>query len=120
MPHPVVSWQILSPEPGKAAGFYQKLFAWEVSTANSLGYRELKTGGGGPDGGIWPAPPGTPGFVQLFVAVDDVDAAVANATRLGGRVLVPKSVLPDGDTMAVLQDPLGMSFGICRLGRKAG
>ena len=44
MPNPVVRWQILSPEPDQAAGFYQKLFAWKLSQANALGYRELLSG----------------------------------------------------------------------------
>lgn len=116
MPNPVVRWQILSPTPEKAAGFYQKLFDWKLSQANALGYRELTSGEkSGIDGGVWPAPPGVNGFVQLFVEVSDVDAAIAQALKLGGKVLVPKSVLPDGDAMAVLQDPTGISFGLCRL-----
>ena len=115
MPNPVVRWQIISPEPDKAAGFYQELFAWKLTNANALGYRELSSGEkSGADGGVWPSPPGQGGFVQLFVDVADVDACIAKATRLGAKVLVPKSVLPDGDTMAVLLDPTGLSFGVCR------
>jgi predicted enzyme related to lactoylglutathione lyase len=51
-------------------------------------------------------------FVQLFVEVADVDAAIADAVKLGATVIVPKSVLPDGDTMAILHDPNGLSFGL--------
>jgi len=98
MPNPVVRWQIISAEPDQAAGFYQKLFAWKLSTANALGYRELLSGSDdGIDGGVWPAQPGTPGFVQLHVEVTDLDATLAAATKLGARVLVPKSVLPRPD-----------------------
>ena len=43
----------------------------------------------------------------------------AFARSLGGKVLVPKSVLPDGDTMAVLHDPTGISFGVCAPVRRA-
>ena len=120
MSNPVVRWQIISPEPERTAAFYQKLFAWRTSQANALGYRELSSGGEkGADGGVWPAPPGQAGFVQLFVEVDDVDATVAQATALGATVVIPKSVLPDGDTMAVLVDPAGISFGVCRLAARA-
>jgi len=120
MPNPVVRWQILSPTPDKVAGFYQKLFDWKLSQANALGYRELTSGDkAGADGGVWPAPPGVNGFVQLFVEVPDVDAAITKALSLGGKVLVPKSVLPDGDTMAVLHDPTGISFGVCALKKRA-
>lgn len=119
MPNPVVRWQIISPEPDKAAGFYQKLFEWKLSAANALGYRELSAGTGpGIDGGVWPAPQAKSGFVQLFIEVASVEDCIAKATRLGAKLLVPKSVLPDGDTMAVLQDPLGVSFAVCSLARK--
>jgi predicted enzyme related to lactoylglutathione lyase len=118
MPNPVIRWQIVSPEPDKAANFYQKLFDWKLSKANAMGYRELKTGtlSSSPvDGGVWPAPPGQGALVQLFFEVSDVDAHIEKATRLGAKLVVPKSVLPDGDTMAVLLDPTGLSFGVCTL-----
>jgi predicted enzyme related to lactoylglutathione lyase len=56
-----------------------------------------------------------PAFVQLFVAVPEVERYVARATELGATVLVPTSVLPDGDSMAVRQDPSGLSFAVCTL-----
>jgi predicted enzyme related to lactoylglutathione lyase len=118
MPNPIVRWQIVAPEPAKAAAFYRDLFGWELSAANSMGYRELRTGAKSAtpvDGGVWPSPPGQPGFVQLFIEVDDIDGCIAKATELGARPIVPKSILPDGDVMAVLLDPTGISFGICRL-----
>ena len=118
MPNPVIRWQIVSPEPGIGATFYHKLFGWEVSKANAMGYRELKTGAipAAPvDGGIWPSPPGQGPFVQLFIEVADVDACIAQAQLLGAKIIVPKSVLPDGDIMAVLGDPTGLPFGVCRL-----
>ncbi len=116
MPNPVVRWQLLSPEPEQAAGFYQKLFGWKLSTANALGYRELRSGSdAGIDSGVWPAPPGVKPFVQLFIEVPDIDASLAAATKLGAQVLIPKSVLPDGDAMAVVLDPQGVSFAVCQL-----
>jgi predicted enzyme related to lactoylglutathione lyase len=113
MPNPVVHWQILTAEPDQAAGFYQKLFAWKLSKASALGYRELRNGSdAGIDGGVWPAPPGVKGFVQLFVEVADLDACIAKATGLGAQIIIPKSVLPEGDSMAVLLDPVGISFAV--------
>ena len=113
MANGVVKWQILSKDAEKTARFYSSLFDWKTDTANMLGYREIKTGSDrGIDGGVWPAPPEAQDFVQLFIEVDDVDATIAKATRLGARVVVPKSALPDGDTMAILFDPAGLSFGV--------
>jgi uncharacterized protein len=112
---PVTHWQIVTPHPDRVAAFYAGLFAWEVNADNALGYRRVDTGSeDGVPGGIWPAPPGAPTFVQLIVEVDDVTAHVTRATELGARVLVPPQHLPDGDEMAILQDPEGMSFGLVR------
>jgi predicted enzyme related to lactoylglutathione lyase len=65
-------------------------------------------------GGIWPAPQALQSFVQLFVAVDDVDEYLAKAEKLGGTVVIPKQVLPEGDEMAVLLDPEGMCVALAK------
>ena len=110
MSAPVLKWQMLSPEPEKLIAFYRELFGWKVSADNALGYREVDTGG--VPGGVWPAPPGAPAFVQLFIGVDDVAKAVEKASGLGATVLVPVTALPDGDVMAILRDPAGLTFGL--------
>jgi predicted enzyme related to lactoylglutathione lyase len=110
---PVVRWQIVSPRPDDVARFYGEVFDWAVTRDNALGYREVQSGTPqGCPGGIWPAPPEAPTFVQLFVQVADVDATVAAVVQRGGAVVVPRSVLPDGDVMAILRDPFGSSFGV--------
>lgn len=117
MGDPVVRWQIVTPDADKVADFYKTLFGWTVSTSNALGYREVTTGGPGGinvgiDGGIWPAPPDAHTFVQLFMQVDDVDDAIRRAVEMGATVIVPRSPLPDGDTIAILRDPAGLPFGL--------
>jgi predicted enzyme related to lactoylglutathione lyase len=120
MGNPVVRWQIVSPQPETVASFHSRLFGWSVRKENALGYRELSSGNSkGIDGGVWPAPPEATGFVQLYVAVPDVDACVAEAVKLRATIIVPKSMLPDGDSMAVLRDPTGIPVAICTLGRAA-
>jgi uncharacterized protein len=116
--NPVREWQILSTDPEATARFYAETFGWTIERANALGYRRVSTGESGAPGGIWPAPPTAPPFVQLFVDVEDVDDTVARAVRSGATVLVPRSVLPDGDVMAVLRDAVGLSFGVVTRARK--
>lgn len=110
MANSVVKWQIITKDPEATAKFYSSVFGWKVNADNKLGYRELRTGNG-IDGGVWPSTEG-PSMVQLFIGVDDIDAAIAAASRLGAKTIVPKSTLPDGDTMAVLLDPAGITFGL--------
>jgi predicted enzyme related to lactoylglutathione lyase len=115
MGNPVMQFQILSKAPDETARFYSALFGWTVSADNPLGYREISTGSAaGIQGGIWPAPPQAPNFVQLFVAVEDVRASMRRAEELGAKPIIPVTALPDGGELGVMRDPQGMSFGIWR------
>lgn len=107
----VMHWQILSKDPERIGKFYSALFGWKVSSANGLGYRTIETGGG-IDGGLWPVPGEAPEGVQLYVQVADIDAALKRLVELGGSVVMPKQILPDGDAMALALDPMGRSFGL--------
>jgi hypothetical protein len=113
--NPVVQFQILSKTPEETAGFYAALFGWTVDANNPMGYRRIHTGSAeGIQGGIWPAPPQAPNFVQLFMAVEDVGAALKRAEELGAKTIIPATTLPEGDEMAVMLDPQGMSFALWR------
>jgi predicted enzyme related to lactoylglutathione lyase len=115
MANPVMQFQIISKDPSTTASFYGDLFGWTVDADNAMGYRRIDTGSAdGIQGGIWPAPPQAPNFVQLFTAVEDVGAAVRKAEGLGAKLLIPPTVLPEGDEMAVMLDPQGMSFALWR------
>lgn len=108
-----MQFQIVAREPEAVARFYADLFGWRVRTNNALGYRELDTQSDrGIRGGVWPSPPEGHNLMQLFIEVDDIDAYVAKATAAGARVLFPRQQLPDGDALAILLDPAGLSFGL--------
>lgn len=113
MNNPVVHFQILSKSPDETARFYATLFGWLIGDDNPLGYRRIDTGSrDGIQGGIWPAPPQAPNFVQLFIEVGEMQAAITRAESLGARVLIPATRLPEGQEMAVLLDPQGMAFAL--------
>jgi predicted enzyme related to lactoylglutathione lyase len=117
MSNPVFEFQVVSKDPDATGRFYCELFGWSVSSDNALGYRRIDTGSrNGIQGGIWPAPPQAPNFVQLFVAVDDVAAVVSKAETMGARVLIAPTTPPEGGEMAVLHDPQGMPFAVCHRG----
>src|SRR3982074_1163341 len=118
MPNPVTQFQIITKTPNETAEFYSNLFGWTIDANNAMGYRRIDTGSTeGIQGGIWPAPPQAPNFVQFFVDVDDVKSSVKKAEGLGAKLLIPPTMLPEGDEMAVLHDPRGMSFSLWRRAR---
>jgi uncharacterized protein len=115
MGHPVMQFQLLARDPDKLTAFYGKLFGWRVNADNAMGYRMLDTGSDrGIKGGVWPIGDEGHPLVQLFVEVDDVPASAAQAEQLGGQVIIPPQVLPDGDEMAIVMDTEGLSFGLVR------
>jgi len=115
MGNAVTQFQILAKDPARTAKFYSQLFHWTIDSDNALGYRRIQTGSSdGIQGGIWPAPPQAPNFAQIFVSVPDVGAAVKSAEGLGAKIIIPATKLPEGDEMAVLLDPDGMSFAVWR------
>jgi hypothetical protein len=118
MANPVTQFQILSNRPDESAQFYVRLFGWTVTADNPLGCRQINTGSQmGIQGAIWPAPSKLTSFVQLFVEVDDVRMAVKKAQELGAKIIIPPTLLPEGDEMAVVLDPQGMSFAVWKSAR---
>lgn len=115
MSNPVFEFQIISKDPNGTARFYSELFGWSVSRDEVMSHCRIDTGSReGIQGGIWPAPPQAPNFVQLFVAVDNLPTVVSKAKAIGARLLIPPTTLPEGGEMAVMHDPQGMPFVVCR------
>lgn len=115
MGQPVMQFQLLARDPDRLTAFYGKLFGWRVNADNAMGYRMLDTGSDrGIKGGVWPIGDEGHPLVQLFVEVDDVPASAAQAEQLGGQVIIPPQVLPDGDEMAIVMDTEGLSFGLVK------
>lgn len=111
-PHPVRQFQILARDPEATAAFYQRLFGWQVHQSNALGYRQVSTGPGGLEGGIWPTPPEGKPLVQLFIESAEIEDTVGRARALGAQVVVPPQALPEGDALAILVDPEGRPFAV--------
>jgi predicted enzyme related to lactoylglutathione lyase len=115
MGQPVMQWQILARDPDTVTAFYANLFGWRVNANNAMGYRIVETGSDrGINGGVWPIGDEGHPLVQLFVEVDDVAAYAARVEQLGGQILIPPQVMPDGDELAVVLDTEGLSLGLMK------
>ncbi len=107
----VVWFEILGKDSDKTQAFYGDLFNWEFDNTWMPGYgmtKEEETGIGGgvgkdPDGGTW---------AIFYVGVDDIDASIAKVSAKGGTIIVPKTDIPDGPTIAVFADPEGNKVGL--------
>lgn len=114
MGRPVVHWELWSKEPEKIAGFYQKVFGWEVQHIPELKYRLVNTGGtGGINGGIMTPEEGPwPGNMAFYIDVDDLDAYARKIKEAGGRMIVEKMEVPGVGQLSLFEDTDGRVLGM--------
>jgi len=102
---PLVHWEIVARDPQRQAAFYRRLCNWEIGDGPIM---EIAAGLGGPEPG--PAGhirEGDRAGVTLFVQVRDLRASLAMAVELGGRIVAEPFDIPDGPTLAAIEDPEG-------------
>jgi predicted enzyme related to lactoylglutathione lyase len=114
--HGTVAWfQVDTDNPDGAQQFYGELFNWTFESDAAVGnpYRQATAAGADhPQGAIADTKGESPNWAIFFVIVSDVAAAVAQAEKLGGKVILPPKTTPDGLTFAKLADPSGNVFGV--------
>jgi predicted enzyme related to lactoylglutathione lyase len=114
MSHPVVHAEIRSSDPDATRAFFGEVFGWTYPTEGALpGYTFVETG---VPGALYTAISplqGDSDVVTFFVGVEDMDATVADATRLGGWVVQEPTSVP-GVTFALIADPLGHVVGLAQ------
>ena len=109
MSNPVVHFEILGKDQKLLESFYTSIFDWEIEPAME-GYSLVKTGPG-IGGGIGAMGAGRD-HVMFYVAVDDVDAALALIESKGGKRAFGPHPIPDGGTFAGFTDPEGHLIGL--------
>ncbi len=113
--HGAFSWsELMTTDVPGAVEFYSKLFGWTTQELpmEGMSYTLAKVGENDV-GGIMATPPeaqGMPPMWGVYVTVDDVDATAKTAEKLGGKIIVPPTDIPDVGRFCVIQDPQGAVF----------
>ena len=116
---PVVRFEIMGGNGNQLEKFYRELFGWKIDSNNPMKYGMVHTGGaGGINGGVG-ASQDSRNRVSVYVQVEDLDAALAKAEKLGGKTILPPSQVPGGPKLAMFADPAGNITGIL-LGKPVG
>jgi uncharacterized protein len=117
-----LSWnELASTNADLAQRFYTQLFGWKAEPTPMPGmmYTVFKSGDT-PVAGLFPQPPHMTGAHSAWVAyfaVTDADITFAAATRLGAKVLMPLSDIPEVGRFGWLQDPQGATFAVIKNAR---
>ncbi len=120
--HGAVSWvELMTDDPEAAGKFYADLLDWKVQdgSMDSGDSYDVFTPAGeqAPIGGIMKMPEQCKNPLPvwgMYVTVDNVDKAAADALKLGGKVIKEATDMPGVGRMAVLQDPQGAVFCVIR------
>jgi uncharacterized protein len=108
--------ELMTTDPAAAGAFYEKVFAWKprpVDMGGGMTYTLLDRpgvknakGDQGSAGGMMKSPPEVPvSFWLAYVGVDDCDKLTERATRLGAKVTVPPTDIPNVGRFACWFDP---------------
>ena len=112
MAHPVMWFEVLGTDGGKLRQFYGNLFGWTFDVIPQIDYGVVKTGDTrGIMGGIGGPYPGTGSWVTFYTETPDVTASLTKAQALGGKIVMPRTVLPDV-ILGVFEDPEGHVLGL--------
>jgi uncharacterized protein len=123
MGQPVVHFEIIGKDPAKLRGYFGELFGWEfdlpspvsaaVSDPANYGFvNRMTTGDGtGIPGGVGGGA-GYESHAVFYVAVPDVEAALAKAESLGGKRLMGPERAPSGLVVGHFTDPEGNLVGV--------
>jgi len=127
MGQPVVHFEIIGKDPAKLRDYFGELFGWEfdlpspvseaVSDPASYGFinRMTTSDGTGIPGGVGGGAE-YESHAVFYVAVPDVEAALAKAESLGGKRLMGPERAPSGLVVGHFTDPEGNLVGVAGLG----
>ena len=109
---PLCHFEFMTDNPERCKAFYGKVFDWTFDDASMPGYTLIKTGKE-PEGGLMQRPPEAPGVaLNLYFQVEDIETTLATVMESGGRVVVPKTPIPNVGAFAIFLDPEGIGVGI--------
>ncbi len=115
MTRPVVHFEIQGRDAERLRSFYSELFGWKIDANNPMGYGFVEHGIGGPPEGIGGGIVASDvPRVLVYVQVQDLNETLAQAERLGGKAVLQPTDVPNGPTIAQMEDPEGNRIGLVK------
>jgi predicted enzyme related to lactoylglutathione lyase len=117
----IVWFEIPADNPERAKKFYGSLFGWTIKLFPGMTeYWHIDTGGGNdtPDGGMMARKhPEQP--ITNYISVKSVTKSMAKVEKLGGKVCMPKTAVPQMGYFAICQDTENNTFALWEMNASA-
>jgi predicted enzyme related to lactoylglutathione lyase len=117
----IVWFEIPADDLGRAKLFYAKLFGWKIAAIPGMpDYLHIDTGGpdASPDGGMMARKHPQQPPVN-YVIVPSVTKAAAKVKKLGGKICMEKTAVPQMGYFIVCTDTEGNQFALWEKSEKA-
>jgi predicted enzyme related to lactoylglutathione lyase len=112
------SWtELMTSDVAAARKFYGQLLGWDFQDMpmQQGGTYTVISAGGQKIGGIMHTPPGAEGMPPTwgsYITVDDVDTRAAAVKKLGGKIVIPPTDIPNVGRFCVIHDPQGATISL--------
>ncbi len=123
--HGMIWWsELMTRDVPTARRYYEALAGWSFSTvpmgedSYHLASRNGQPIAGMMDMSTMPGMETVPPHWFTYIAVEDVDAAVAATRAAGGQVVKDVFEVPDTGRIAIIADPTGAALGIMTPSRR--
>ncbi len=114
IPASIVWFEIPADDLPRAKSFYSDLFGWKIEAMPDMpDYLHIDTGGpdASPDGGLMSRKhPGQP--ITNYIMVPSVTRAAAKVEKLGGKICMTKTAVPQMGYFVVCQDTERNTFSL--------
>lgn len=117
----VVHFEIPFDDKARAVKFYSEAFGWKMTDFPEMNYvmahssavdeQQRPTEPGAINGGLFARPKEAP-HPTIYVGVASIDEAVKKVTSAGGKVVTPKTPIPEMGAFARVADTEGNVLGL--------
>ena len=117
----VVHFEVPFDDKQRAMKFYQDIFGWKVTDMPQMNYVSASTVDvdeqfqpkepGAINGGLSPRDKAAP-HPQFYIGVDSLDATIDRVVKAGGKLVTPKTPIPDMGAFARIADTEGNVIGL--------
>ena len=115
-PRPVVHFQIQAKDKEKQQAFYSEMFDWDIMQPEGSPMAMIPEGKGPPENGIGGSmTQSEASALVIYIQVANLGESLEKAPQLGGKVTMPSIDIPNGPTIAQIEDPEGNLVGLVQM-----
>ncbi|MBV9106655.1 MAG: VOC family protein [Verrucomicrobia bacterium] len=111
----IVWFEIPADDVERAKSFYGALFGWKIEKVPGMtDYWHVDTGGSddAPDGGVMKRQEPQQQGITNYIGVASVDESAAKVEKLGGKICMPKTAVPQMGYFVICRDPENNTFAL--------